>query len=112
MQKNITHWVMREERHPHPSLGHTNGIQVGQQRVEDKERNTVRRPTFVELLQKRSMRTIPVAQQRTKNMGLLLPKVHRLLVIQPALVDQNVDHLGIGHVAVLLEALADNGAHC
>ncbi len=44
-------------------------------------------------------------------MGLLLPEVHRLLVFLPTLVDQNVDHLGVGHVAVLLEALADNGAH-
>ena len=44
-------------------------------------------------------------------MGLLLPKVHRLLVILPALVDQNVDDLGVGHVAILLETLADNGAH-
>jgi hypothetical protein len=26
-------------------------------------------------------------------------------------VDQNVDHLGVGHVAVLLEALPDDGAH-
>jgi len=39
--KDITHWVMREERHPHPSLGHTNGIQVGQQRDDDMERNAV-----------------------------------------------------------------------
>lgn len=57
------------------------------------------------------MRPVPIAQQRTEHMGLLLPKVHRLLVILPALVDQNVDHLGVGHVAVLLEALADDGAH-
>ena len=57
------------------------------------------------------MRPIPIAQKRTEHMGLLLPKVHRLLVFLPALMDQNVDHLGVGHVAVLLEALADNGAH-
>jgi hypothetical protein len=57
------------------------------------------------------MGTIPVAQKRTEDVGLLLPKVDRLLVILPALVYQKVDHLGVGHVAVLLEALADDGAH-
>jgi hypothetical protein len=45
-------------------------------------------------------------------MRLLLPKIHRLLVILPTLVDENVDHLGVGHVAVLLEALANDSAHC
>jgi hypothetical protein len=57
------------------------------------------------------MRPVPIAQQRTEHVGLLLPKVHCLLVILPTLVNQNVDHLGVGHVAVLLEALPDDGAH-
>lgn len=103
---------MREEQHPHLSLDHTsNGIQVvsSQRRGRDAER--VRQPTFEELLQKRSMGPVPVAQQGAEHMRLLLPKVHRLLVFLPTLVDQNVDDIGIGHVAVLLEALADDGAH-
>jgi hypothetical protein len=45
-------------------------------------------------------------------MGLLLPKVHRLLVILPTLVYQKIDHLRVGHVAILLKAVANNGAHC
>jgi hypothetical protein len=44
-------------------------------------------------------------------MRLLLPKVHRLLVILPTLVDQNIDQLRVRHMAVLLEAVANNGAH-
>ena len=32
--EDITHWAMREERHPRPSLGaHKRGIQVGQRRA-------------------------------------------------------------------------------
>jgi hypothetical protein len=57
------------------------------------------------------MGPVPITQQRTEHVGLLLPKVHRLLVIQPTLVDQNVDHFGVGHVAVLLKALANDGTH-
>jgi hypothetical protein len=104
MQKKITHWAMREGRHPRLSLG-----QVGQRR---KGWDRERRPTFIELLQKRPMGTVPIAQQVTEHMRLLLPKVHRLLVILPTLVDQNVDQLRVGRVAVLLETLADNGTHC
>ena len=44
-------------------------------------------------------------------MGLLLSKVHRLLVLQSALVEQNVDEVGVGQVAIPLEALADDGTH-
>ena len=45
-------------------------------------------------------------------MGLLLPKVHRLLILLPTLVDQNIDQLRVGRIAVLLEAVANDGAHC
>jgi hypothetical protein len=44
-------------------------------------------------------------------MGLLLPKVHRLLIILPTLVDHNIDQLLVGNMAVLLKAVANNGAH-
>lgn len=44
-------------------------------------------------------------------MWLLLPKVHRFLVILPTLVDQNIDQLRVGHIAILLKAVANNGAH-
>lgn len=52
------------------------------------------------------------SQQRAQHVGLLLPEVHRLLVLQPALVEQNVDEVGVGQVAVPLEALADDSTHC
>lgn len=58
------------------------------------------------------MGPVSIFQQRTEYMGLLLPKVHCLLVLLPTLVYQNIDHLRVGHVAVLLEAVANNGAHC
>jgi hypothetical protein len=45
-------------------------------------------------------------------MWLLLPEIHRLLVLQPALVEQYVDEVGVGQVSVPLESLADDGAHC
>ena len=45
-------------------------------------------------------------------MGLLLPKIHRLLIILPTLVNQNIDQLRVGNIAVLLKAVADDGAHC
>ncbi len=51
-------------------------------------------------------------QQGTEHMWLLLPKVYCLLVILPTLVEQNVDHLRVRHVAVILKAVADNGAQC
>ena len=101
---------MREGRHPHLSLNHPNGTQVGQQRGTGMI--GYGRPTFIELLQKRPTGPIPIAQQGSEHMRLLLPKVHRLLVFLPTLVKQNVDQLRVGHVAVVLEALADNGTHC
>jgi hypothetical protein len=71
-----------------------------------------RQPTFQELLHKRSMGPISIAQQRTQHMRLLLPKVHRFLVILPTLVDQNIDQLRVRHIAILLKAVANNGAYC
>jgi hypothetical protein len=58
------------------------------------------------------MGPVSMVQQRTEYMGLLLPKVHRLLVILPTLVYQKIDHLRVGHVPILLKAVANNGAHC
>ena len=58
------------------------------------------------------MGPVSIVQQRTEHMGLLLPKVHRLLVILPTLVYQKIDHLRVGHVAILLKAVANNGAYC
>jgi hypothetical protein len=58
------------------------------------------------------MGPVSIIQQRTEHMGLLLPKVHRLLVILPTLVYQKIDHLWVGHVAILLKAVANNGAYC
>ena len=58
------------------------------------------------------MRPLSIAgQQWAEYVRLLLPEVHRLLVLLPALVEQNVDDLGVGHVAVTLEALADDSAY-
>ena len=37
----------------------------------------------------------------------LFPAVHRLLVLLAALLDENVDDAGVGHVAVLFKVLAD-----
>jgi hypothetical protein len=58
------------------------------------------------------MGPVSMAQQRTEHMGLLLPKIHRLLVILSTLVYQKIDHLRVGHVAILLKTVANNGAHC
>ena len=40
--------------------------------------------TFVELLQERPLWTAPRRKQLAHNMVLLLPKVHRLLILLPA----------------------------
>jgi len=58
------------------------------------------------------MGPVSMVQQRTKHMWFLLPKVHCLLIIVPTLVYQKIDHLWVGHVAILLKAVANNGAHC
>ena len=58
------------------------------------------------------MGPVSMIQQRTKHVGLLLPKVHCLLVIVPTLVYQNIDHLWVGHITIFLKAMANNGAHC
>ena len=58
------------------------------------------------------MGPVSMIQQRTKHVGLLLPKVHCLLVIVPTLVYQNIDHLRVGHITIFLKAMANNGAHC
>ena len=44
-------------------------------------------------------------------MGLLLPEIHRLLVLNAALVEQNVDDVGVGQVTVPLKALANDLSH-
>jgi len=58
------------------------------------------------------MGPVSMVQQRTKHMGFLLPKVHRLLVFLPTLVYQKVNDLRVGHVAILLKTMANNGAYC
>ena len=44
-------------------------------------------------------------------MGLLLPEIHRLLVLNAALVEQDVDDVGVSQVAVPLKALANDLSH-
>jgi hypothetical protein len=50
-------------------------------------------------------------QQQAYQMRLLFPEIHRLLVLQPALVEQYVDDVGVRQVPIPLETLTDDGAH-
>ena len=63
-----------------------------------------RRRTFVELLQERPVWATPRREQLAHDMIFLLPVVHRLLVLLPALEQELVDHAQIRDVPVLLKS--------
>ena len=63
--------------------------------------------TFIELLQEGAWGPTLRLEEDTHDVVELLPAVHRLLVFDAALLEENVDDAGIGDVPVLLEVLAD-----
>ena len=53
------------------------------------------------------MRAALGGEENSHDMIKLLPAVQRLLVLLAALLNENVDDTGVGHVAVLLKVSAD-----
>ena len=66
--------------------------------------------TFDELLHERLLGALVRLEQQAQDVIPHLPVVHRLLELHVALRDQDVNRLRVGHVAVVLEALADGVA--
>ena len=65
-------------------------------------------PTYlVKLLQKRLPRRLLVLQQQSHNMRLLLPAVHRLLVLLPPFEYKTVNDTDIIDIAVSLKFFTD-----
>ena len=64
--------------------------------------------TLVELLQESPLWALPVFEEDAQDMVGLLPYIHRLLVLLPALEDEHVDDARVVHVAILLELAADS----